>query len=224
MEKTEKYEVKNVKHTFTPVERQNIGDDLARAIGTLRGVQGDFDKVKAGFKAKVTESEARIDNLSTALVNGFDMRDERCRVVYRPAAKEKDYFLENKDASSGPELKVLTEPMRSEDFQAELIQAESKFDAREEIDLFKPTPEDSGKLVVGRFSGKWFSALRVKIGKLELNERLDSEQRSFKQRPDAVSHAIKRVKDWASENMKEHAKGFDQSFDGVIEAQKDRAE
>lgn len=226
-----KVEVKNVKHIFTEPERNQIGGDLARAIAGLRGTQAEFDQVKASYKARTTESEARIDNLSTSLMNGFDMRNEKCVVIYRPQDRKKDYYLERDwkewtDAATGEFIgaPIQTEDMTADDFQAELIQAESKFDNREEIDLFSPTGTDRGVLVIGRFAGKWFGALRVTIGKISLSERLDSEQRSFKERPDAVAHGVKRATQWAKDNMKEHAKGFEESFRAVAEAHKERAE
>lgn len=218
---TPKFEIKNIKHEFSEPERNQIGGDLARTIAALRGIQNDFDNVKAGFKAKITASEAQIDNLSTSLMNGFEMRNTRCRVEFRAQDREKDFFLEDAKEGDAP---ALTEAMTPADFQADLLQAESKFDSRDEIALFQRTEQDNGSLVVGRFAGKWFSALRVKIGTLKLDERLDSEQKCFKLRQDAVRVAIKRVKDWAKENLKEHAKGFEASFDGVIEAHKERAE
>lgn len=227
-----KIETKSVKHVFTPDERNEIGSNLARSIAMARGIEAEFDQVKASYKAKTTEAEARIDSLSTSIMNGFEMRNERCAVACRPADRKKDYWLETtihhangmdpKDKNYPPP--ILTEEMTKDDFQADLLQAESKFDLREEIELFKPTESDRGTLVVGRFAGKWFSALRVNIGKLSLAERLDSEQKSFKYRPDAVSCAVKRASDWAKENLKEHAKGFSQSFQSVIEAHKERIE
>jgi hypothetical protein len=212
--------VKSVKHTFSSEERNQIGGDLARAIGGLRGIEAEFDQVKASYKAKTAEAEAKIDSLSTNLINGFEMRNKPCVVVFRPAAKKKDFYLPDDPI----DLPVLTEDMTRDDFQTELIQAESKFDLREEIQLFQSTETDSGILVVGRFASKWFSALRVKVGKLALEERLDSEQRAFKLRPDAVSHAVKRVSEWAKANMKEHARGFQDSFQKVIEAHQERTE
>jgi hypothetical protein len=215
----DKIEVKNIKHSFTNEERNEIGANLARTIGGLRGTEAEFDQVKASFKARITEADARIDKLSTDLVNGFEMRNKRCIVVFYPAERKKRYSLEGGDMTV-----VLEEEMTKDDFQAELLQAESAFDCREEITLFKPQNNDEGLLVVGRLASKWFSALRVRIGKLELTERLDSEQRSFKQRPDAVAHAVKRVNAWAKENLKDLADGFKASFDAVQEAHKEREE
>jgi hypothetical protein len=231
-----KIEVKNVKHVFTPEELNEIGGNLARSIAAARGIESEFDQVKASYKAKTTEAEARIDNLSTARMNGFDMRSERCVVFFRPTDSKKDYWLES-DARIIPngnrvdlglvalgKLPVLTEDMTRDDFQADLLQAESKFDLREEIELFKPAEGDQGILVVGRFGGKWFSALRVRIGKLQLEERLDSEQKAFKLRPDAISTAVKRVNEWARANLKDLAAGFQASFNAVAESHKERAE
>lgn len=220
-----KSEVKNIKHVFTHEEREALGGDLARSFGTLRGIEAEFDQVKASYKSKTAEAEARIDRISTSITNGFEMRDVPCFVVYRPKDKEKDYYLSELIAASpNGFFPALTEKMTADDFQQELIQAESVFDAREEIALFKPADGDRGILVVGRLAGKWFSALRVKIGKLELNERLDAEQKCFKTRPDAVAVAVKRVNAWAKDNLKDLAKGFQESFNAVAEAHKERAE
>ncbi len=218
-------ETKQIKHTFTEPERNTIGGDLARSIAGLRGVEAEFDQVKASYKAKTTEAEAKIDNLSTSLMNGFEMRMAKCVVVFRPKDRKKDFFLETEWLQrNGDTPIILTEDMTAKDFEQELIQAEAKFDSRDEITLFQPTEKDTGILVVGRLAGKWFAALRVKIGNLELSERLDSEQKCFKQRPDAVKHAIGRVAKWAKDNLKEHAKGFEDSFHAVTEAHKERAE
>lgn len=227
-----KIESKSVKHEFTLDEQNNLGADLARAIANLRGTEAEFDQVRASFKARTAEVEARIDKLSTDRMNGFEIRLERCAVFYRLKDRKKDYYLETTIHHCGdmePYSKdwpdpVLTEEMTREDFQKDLIQSESKFDNREEIELFKPTEADSGFLIVGQFASKWFAALRVKIGKLSLNERLDSEQRAFKVRPDAVKFSVKRAGDWLNQNLKEHAKGFEESLAGVAEAHKERSE
>lgn len=228
-----KIETKSVKHVFTPPERESIGSQLAGTVGSLRGINAEFDQIKASFKARLAEAEARIDFLSTSLVNGFDMRNERCIVLYRPADRKKDYYLESTAAELAKAFEngtlpqvdattVLTEDMTREDFQSELIQAESKFDAQETIDLFQPTETDFGRLVVGKFAGKWFAALRIKIGRMELTERMDSEQRSFKTRASAVQDYVLRAQVWLKENLREHAKGFEAALASVVEANREK--
>lgn len=220
-----KTELKNIKHTFTPDERNQIGGDLARAIAALRGHEADFDNVKAGFKAKLTAADAQIDNLSTSLMNGFDMRNVKCLVVFRPKERKKDYFIEEDHAKLNGECPpILIEDMTAADFQADLLQAESKFDKREEINLFQPTATDRGIMVVGRLGSKWFSALRITIGKLALEERLDSEQRSYKERFDAVDAGSKRAWKWLKAELKEQAGGFESGLASAVEAQKERVE
>lgn len=220
-----KTELKNIKHVFTPEERNQIGGDLARSIAALRGHEADFDNVKAGFKAKLTASEAQIDNLSTSLMNGFDMRNVKCVVVYRPKDRKKDYFIEEEHARlNGDTPPILTEDMTPGDFQSELVQAESKFDKREEIALFKSTETDRGVLVVGRLGDKWFSALRITIGKLVLEERLDSEQKCFKKRFDAVDMASKRAWKWLKQELKEQAGGFEAGLASMVDAHRERVE
>lgn len=218
-------ETRSLKHTFTESERNQLGGDLARAVSSLRGHEADFDSVKASFKAKITEAEAKIDGLSTDLMNGFVMRDEKCVVVFRVPDRKKDFYLQADFEANGAKAVIqLTEDMTASDYALELIQAESKFDAREEIQLFQPAEGDQGLLVVGRLAGKWFSALRVKIGKCELKERLDSEQKCVKERPAAVKIAVERFRKWAKDNLKDLAKGFESAADAVLEAHKERTE
>ena len=222
----QKTEIKNVRHNYTHEELEQLGGDLARAFSALRGVETEFDQVKASYKSKTAEAEAKIDRLSTNRMNGFEMRELPCFVVFRPKDKEKDYYA-TEAAANKPSKDIppaLTEKMTNDDFQQELVQAESKFDAREEIQLFKPAEGDRGLLVVGRLGGKWFSALRVKIGKFELNERLDAEQKCVKARPDAVALSVKRFNIWAKDNLKDLATGFAESANSVVEAHKERAE
>ena len=138
---------------------------------------------------------------------GFEMRDKELAVILDVKAGKKYFLLKEQAESEIDGLNeensafkyvyaathaVITEPITEADLQAELIESESKFDARQEIELFKPAGQDSGILVVGRQGGKWFSALRVKIGTREIKERLDSEQACSKKRPDQIKRACKR--------------------------------
>jgi len=187
-----KIEVRNVKHTFTPDEKNNLGQRLAQAFGDLHNIEAEFDQVKADYKAKLTKQEADMQMVSTNIVNGFEMRNERCVVVYRPDAGEKDLYLETVVQGAEPTFAdaiaaglidpVLKEKMTREDFQAELIEAESKFDKRKSVPLFPSVGDDYGELVTGSLGGKWFGAVRIRIAKHKLEERLDSEQKAFKVR------------------------------------------
>lgn len=227
-----KIEVKNVKHEFTQDERNQIGGDLARSIGEMRGIEGEFDQVKASFKARITEKESRIDALSTNLVNGFDYRNERCVVLFNRGNGEKTYYLESrwiewlaeKGVPSPMGNPVLIEKMTQDDFQTELLQAEAKFEHRCVLDIFPAAGEDRGELIVGKFGARWFSALRIKVGKSTLEERLDSEQRSWKTRTDAVSRAGKRASEWFKETFKDEAKGFEEPLAKMLAEQAEREE
>lgn len=228
---TPKFETKHVKHTFSLDERNTIGGDLARAIATLRGTEAEFEQVKASYKAKVTENESRIESLSTSLMNGFEMRNKRCLVVFRPAEKKKDFFPLTDEEVKSPDVAivgrepVLTEDMTPGDFQTELVQAESAFECREEIDLFPPTETDKGLMVVGRLNGKWFSAVRVTVGKNAIEQRLDSEQRAYKQRFDAVNAAAKAAWGWLKDTLgKDNAKGFEDPIAKAVESHRERVE
>lgn len=117
-----KIEVKIIKHNLTVEERRQMGEDLVLALGTKDTTEKEFDNVKATWKAKVTEVEAHIGLLATTLRAGFDMRQTRCAVVYRPKERKKDYFFEGR-VNGTP---VLTEDMTEADFQAELPAIEEK--------------------------------------------------------------------------------------------------
>ncbi len=112
-----KLEIKSVKHVFSLEERDEVGGMLARSLALLRGINAEFDEVKANYKFKIAEAEAAIGSLETKRTNGFEFRSENCRVVYRPKDRKKDYYLENDPKDAAP---VLTEPMTQEDFQAEI--------------------------------------------------------------------------------------------------------
>lgn len=219
----DKIEVKTIKHVFAPPERDQLHADLLVALATKETTEEEFEHVKATWKAKVTEADSRIGTLAATLRAGFELRPLRCVVHYRPKDRKKDYFLENGPHSSS-DIPVLTEEMTDADFQADLLAAESQFEHREEIPMFPCAGNDSGLLVVGSLKGRWFTALRVTVGKHSLSERLDSEQRSYKQRFDAVRHSGKRCLEWLKEHFKEDAKGFEGPLNAAIEAQREREE
>lgn len=220
-----KIEVKTVKHTFNDKELNEIGADLARAINAKGGVESELEKMKAEYKAKIASADARIETLTNQRVNGFEHRNERCAVKYRYKDRKKDYYLEKEfeEKNSKAEI-VLTEDMTDDDFALELFQAESRFDMRKELPLFPATESDRGVIVIGRLGKMWHTALRIKVGKLELNERLDSEQASFKKRPDAVERAGKKAIEWFKKNLKVGADGFEPGVKAIVDANKDLEE
>lgn len=213
---------KNIKHTFSLDERDALGGQLAQALGQLRCIEQEFDQVKASYKSKITEAEALIGSLQTDRVNGFTMRKARVTVDYDTKNRTKYFYLEGAPEGS---FAVLSEPMTAEDFQNDLVRSEQKFECRTEFELFPITGGDYGFLVIGRFSKKWFAALRVRIGSKILEERLDSEQKSVKQRFDAITQAMKRYQEWLKANVgKEAAVGFQDGIHKIITSQKEIVE
>lgn len=210
-----------VKHTFTPPETATLNVDFRQAFANLKSVEAEFDSVKASYKAKTTEAESRMETLNATLQAGFEIRDQNCVLVMDFKAGKKFFYLDSlvnadwietwgDDPVEWPDTEsVIAEPITDADRQQEMIEAEAKFEAREEIALFEPAADDSGVLIVGRLGSKWFSALRVKIGTREIKERLDSEQACSKKRPDQIKRACKRFGEWLEENLgHEEAKGF----------------
>lgn len=217
-----KIETKTVRHEYTIDEKIAMGGELSRAIANARGVEEEFDEVKASYKAKLTAAQARIGSISTSLMNGFELKPMKCRVVFRPKDKRKDFYLVDAPDDADP---VLTEEMEASDYEQDLIQAESKFEAREEIQLFNPAPGSVGTLVVGRFRGRWYSALRITVGHSKIEERLDSEQKSVRARWDAVRLAGKRAMEWLTDALgKDNAAGFKDPIQTAVEAHREREE
>lgn len=204
---------RSVKHTFTDVERATLNTDLVNALGEVDTANADFDSVKASCKAKIEEAECRVSTLAAMLRAGFEMRLKECTVTFIPKEKKKLIALQETG-----EL-VATEEMTAEDFQSELTLAESAFDDRKEIALWPPAGTDTGILVVGQQRDKWYSALRLAVGKHRLDERLDAEQRAFKKRDDAVTFAAKRASAWLKDNFKEHARGFEESMTKAVNSE-----
>lgn len=211
-----KIEAKFVRHEFTDPEKIQFGKDLGNAISAARAVEAEFNTVKAQFKLKTEEAKARIDSLGTKLQSGFEMREKRCRVVYDAPNRKKLYFLEDAPPDAAP---VLEEPMTSDDFQQDLIIADSAFENVTEIPLFPPAGDDFGTIVIGRKNDRWFGALRIRIGQRAITEKLDTEQPCTKERPDAVRKAANRAKEWLFDNLgKDALQGFKAGIEEVIRA------
>jgi len=229
-----KIETKSVRHNFTPEETNNLNLEFRRAYDGLKSVEAEFDSVKATFKARTAEASSRMETLAATLNAGFEMRPEKCRLVLAPKEAKKLFYLEsaidgqkNLDANGIPEglEPVLVEAMTPSDFQNELIEAESRFDHREEIPLFLPVKDDSGILAIGRLNKLWYAALRVTLGTRILNERLDSEQPACRKRFDMVKQACKRFNAWLEANLgPEGAKGFQNSIADVLAKHREREE
>ncbi len=186
----------------------------------MKATQEEFDSVKAVWKARIAEHESRQATLSAMLNAGFEMRMKECVVVYRPKDRKKDYFLAAPGISDVLDgTPVLTEDMMPDDYQQELIEAESIFDKQCRIDIFQPTGPDYGTIVVGFLADRWYAACRCQVGTARMEERLDSEQQAFKERFDSINAAGDRFAKWASANLKAAAKGFVDPLAKAIAAQ-----
>lgn len=229
-----KHEIKQIKHTFTPEELNGLHNDFHRAVKDVHVVNGEFDGVKADYKARVAEVEARADRLSATIDAGFEFRDTKCVVVFRPKQRQKDFYhesfaeqLEKLDGKTPKDFDpLLTEEMTDDDLQRELIEAESIYDLQETIVLCPPpSPEEYTHLLVGEYKGKWFSALRIKLKKHQLQERLDGEQPSFGKRFAAVQRGAKRFCEWLEERLgKEVAAIVMPEIDKVLDLHRHREE
>lgn len=219
---------KNVRHDFTADEIKQLNVDFGQAYDTLGAVESEFDNVKAVWKAKTTEAESRLTTLRATINAGFEHRLKDCAVVFRPADKKKDFYLvvDGQPAAIGDEVlkPVATEDMTQADFEQDLIQAESGFENRVELELWR-AGNDLGLLVVGKLKNRWFTAVRANVGAVRIEERLDSEQVACKNRFGALELASTRLAKWLKANLgKDAAKGFEEAIFAVVDGEKEKAE
>jgi hypothetical protein len=220
---------RSVKHEFTPDETATLNVEFRQSFAELKSKEAEFDSVKASYKAKVTEAESRMERLNATLQAGFEYREKETVLIYDVKAGKKFFYLRDEwdaaEKSSIPAEPAIIEGMTQDDYQTELIQAEGEFDNRKEIQIFPATANDSGVLVVGEQGGKWFSALRVKIGGREIKERLDGEQSCSKLRSVQIERSLVRFEQWVTENLgKEEAKGFKNHIALVVAENAEKAE
>lgn len=217
---------RSVKHTFTPEETSVLYVEFRQSFADLNAIEAEADAIKNSYKAKTSAAESNMKAIDAKLQAGFDVRDKACAVVLDVAKGKKFFHLCDEAGIFPPDsVPIITENLTEADLQQELIDAESVFENKEVIELFPTAGQDSGSLTVGRLNGKWFSALKVTIGKNTITERLDGEQKATKERPDAVRLAVKRFDAWVQEQLgKEPAKGFTNSSALIVVAHAERAE
>lgn len=209
-----KIEERLVKHEFSTAEKVEKGSELARALGNKSQVEAEFEGVKSTYKARIAECDSRAEKVSNDIRNGFEMRTKRCKVEFRTKDRKKDFYPEIKDGVF--EVKpALTEDMTQDDFQTELFEAESRFERRSEVSLFK-----GGVLVLGRLKDKWYAALRVKVGEQAIEERLAPDGKKWKARSAALMETITRLRGWVVDQFGEETwKGFQDSVDKAVKVQ-----
>jgi hypothetical protein len=217
-----RYETKVVRHVFTDVEKLDLGQQLARENDNLESIEGNFEEVKAEYKAKVAASEAKSKLLFQYVRNGFQTKEARCWATLLPKIGKKEWRLEGQDETAEP---VLVEPMEPHDYQLELIRGEARFSHREELQLFLPVDSDAGILAVGMFKDRWYGAIRMTLSGKTLDERLNPEAKAVKHRKDCVRVHAKRALEWIRETHGDDvAEGFAGSINALIADNSERAE
>ena len=225
-------EKKMVKHVFDREEILEIGSNLAREHANQGVITAEASQVASTFKAKIKETEARIEKASNDITSGFEFREKRCRVEFFPKISKKHFFLEHDPKGAEP---VLIEDMTSDDFQTEIPTGESEeeepgdgkiyLERVEDIDLFQKAGNSTGVLSIGRHWNKWYTALNVKIGSHVMEEVLDTTSMPFVERPDALHGTIQRYIRFLKEYLEPaDATGFIKLIDASFEGQLEREE
>lgn len=202
MNQPDRIETRLIKHVFSTDEKVTIGSELARQEGVIVGIEKELESFKATNKSQMAAAEARRSSLSMDLVNGYKMTEARVWAKFKPKEKIKEWRLEGDGEETTP---VLVEQMTADDFQMDLIRMEGQFAHREEIELFKPAASSHGKLIVGKFNDRWFYSLRIDVSGRRVEEHLNPEAASYKERKDCVANGCKRAFKWLVESLGEDA-------------------
>jgi hypothetical protein len=138
--KTEpKKALKSLKHTYTPEERQALGEEMAQQVNALRAIDSEFEQVKAQYKSRTALAEAIMGKCAAAITSGFEFRDTPCVLVIDAKRRRRLWFVsrdgEYTDSSAIAKWgsldwereaaqAAIIEDLRPEDFQQELPIAE----------------------------------------------------------------------------------------------------
>ena len=208
---------KCVKYVFTEEEKKELGAQHIQILIKQDQLEDELQEVKSSYKAQIDAAVASERNIRLKLQSGFEMRDCECTVEYRPKERKKLF------RTVGSKEVVLEEVMTQNDFQLDLIQAESRFDNRADI-LLSDVGNEQIKIVVGKAKDKWYAAIRGNVGTNAIDERLSTEGKAFTERFEAIRAAAKRGLKWLKDAYPEDYKGFKAAWDKKVEEHKERVE
>lgn len=221
----QKIEKKPIRHAFTNEELLSLGEQLSTCMSDYRAIENEFKSIKSQYKSRMDTKKAEASLMGDKIQAKCEMREMSVFAVYRAKDGLKDYYAEGVDPKAKDAVILLTETMDPSDYQVELLQNKAKFECPAEIILWPTTEGSYGKLAIGRFEDKWYTALDLRVGGNSISERLDVEGHSYKQRKDAVAKGGKRAKEWLLRELgKETAKGFENSIRDAVDAQKEVVE
>lgn len=110
VEKREKQQVL-FKHMFTAEEHHNNAEMLASVIIERRQIKNEAKEIASQYKARIDEKDAQTDKYSNMVSNGYEMREEECRVFMNFQDNMKEFV------STKTNQIVKTEPLSHEDKQ-----------------------------------------------------------------------------------------------------------
>src|SRR5262245_62139544 len=71
-----------VKYKFTPEEKRQLGEAIAREEQGIRKLQAERKSVAAALAAQIETATLKISNLADQINNGWEMREVECRAAY----------------------------------------------------------------------------------------------------------------------------------------------
>jgi len=63
-----------LRYSFTPEERQQLGQALAQSLAEQQGTQEEFETIKAQYKSKLAEVSGKVNSIANKVRSGYEMR------------------------------------------------------------------------------------------------------------------------------------------------------
>lgn len=128
-----------LRYSFTPDERRELGQRLADAHIKLKAVNEELDRVKADYKARISTIDNEITLLSTQVSTGYEMREYVCFWEFDQPEKGKKTLRRKEPPCDIIRVEEMTEADRQTVMDAIEREAAAAQDAH-------PTP-DTGTIV-----------------------------------------------------------------------------
>lgn len=111
------FETTQLEHHFSDAELLDLSKKNASAVHERNALEEQKKQIVNEFKAKLDHQESLVNLTSQKISNGYEYRDYKCLVIFRPKASEKDLYQDYTEEGEPIGSPVKTLPMSQSDFQ-----------------------------------------------------------------------------------------------------------
>lgn len=111
---------KEVKEEYTDADIRKMANELVQAMKDKETIKDEARSAADSFKLKLAEKDAKIEQLSSCVINGFQYVSKKLNLIKNFETGKREYWLDDKI--------VLEEDLTAKDHQLELdmVEAENK--------------------------------------------------------------------------------------------------